>query len=1173
MEKSLAITQREVEYLMEGILGLLRIFWRERLSGMGGSGLPGVEDLSSRLADECKQVPDEIRSKVVEAWAKSEKDHSLSVSFDTLSRLVLRGDAGDEDQRAGDICAEDARYFAMRAIRRRNGLHLSYGTAAAAHNLVSATSNLLDRSPGREISFEDLNDAMKNRARPSEPGAKAVEANLRKACVDVALVLNLFEFSADGKKVTLRPEGIDAEYMISHLFGIPTAIPGFDALFGGGGLMLTDSVKREVTQEDAWLDVKQGIGGRSVLSIGPFGSGKTLLSLQFAVEIARKGGVAWVMTLEQTVEECLYALESIGISTTHPGFLVADSLSDSLWVLSHPAPTRGALVFLRPADDDKTDYVEFLEKTEKWLPLMSRYPLRLLIVDPINALEQESTVGSRAETVRGRADGIKSRTATRRMFEAAKRARVNVWFTSEQISREPESNHFAENIADTVIHLGTETVLRQQKRFVEVTKSRFQQESPGRHGLVIEPVGGIHIHPSTALIAQSSALVARHISARPLQPGFAIQHFGVPGIERLLGPEPVRPGDVIAFAGPGKAKTFLGIKFLLAQSLDQSTAGTSLLISDYSPNQVERLVATISGVEQPNLTLRIEQCTLPTGYIDPGRILQEIREAFERCERKGLRVNRVLLTNLSRWEEEMPFIVEDLAFGIALVTLIRSYQVAAVVVCGDTAERGSRLRDTIFDQADTLLHFHRKELHGRATTLVSAVKTRSMRHQREVFELAFELSEVQVRPAPLVRLKQSGDVIPIKISLFLHAETANHQAHNQQMEDALRATIAPETEIGEQGKRFDPSLLSMSRYSAVDELQIFQLDEFQLPSVPSAAFPTDTLHSFDAKMNAGILEGRLPEFMGERIFSRDQSRFFAVPFYANLSFLAVHKERLERMQKQIEIDHFPESWADLAKQCKKWDEENPESTELLFSCAIYGNSMETYNCLFFEILCSLEQPQNKPVDLAQWLSRGKAIQAGYLFWLLGRRSHALHRLHPLKFIPKAAICRHWYNTLNQELSEMDAHNRAQISVIPLFGERTTAGEWYLAVPSHSASPEIGLRLIEELTTAQRETSRVELGVGLPTRTDFYQADSEEISVSRYFPFSRPRVYELMKKAMRRSDFKHYQQFSSSISSHLQWLLEIPGPKTEDEVMPEIARAINTFASNLRFLNQKQIVSH
>jgi KaiC/GvpD/RAD55 family RecA-like ATPase len=1148
MDSLLAI-QEKTEFLMEGVLGLLRILWREHIARPTvNKGLRAGPKLAKKLAEECKNVPEEIRENILESWLKtcaSSENKSRPITFENLCYWLFPNSV------YADLC-----YFAMRSIRQRYNVKLSSGTAAAAHNLTQALAKLLDKAPGREVSLEELNRAMKERPRsPKEKKAERLaEAGVREAFIEVSLCLDLFEFRPDSMKLTFRPQATDAEYMMSHLFGIPTAIHGFDVLFGGGGLMLSDAITHTRSEIEPPPDEMFGIGGRSVLCIGPFGSGKTLLTLQFAVEIARKGGIAVVMPLEQTKEECLYALEAVGVSTTQSSFIIVDDVKESFRALTDPAPSKGALVFLRPIAGEQSEYREFLKGVEGRLTWMSQYPLRLLVIDPINAL----------------VPGAGDRRATRELFEKAKKKGVNVWFTSEQISQDSEYSHFAENIADTVIHVGTQTILGQQKRYIEITKSRFQQEASGRHGLAIESEGGIYIHPSSALVARSSALMARHLAALPAQKEIDIP-FGVPGIERLLGPEPIKPSDIIALAGPGKAKTLVGLKFMVATLAVEAATDCALFISDYSPTQVDRLVSIVRDPEDQQ-PLRIEQCTLSTGYVDPGRILDEIRDAFDHCHRKGWRVRRVLLANLARWEQEMPFLGEDHAFGIALITLLRSHRAAAVIICGDTMERGSWLRDTVFDQADTLLQFRRTELQGRVTTLISVVKTRAMQHQRELFELSLDISGVQVRPAPLVRLKPSGDMEQVKISLFLHAETANHSRYNDRLIEALRATLSPKADLEGKQRRFDPSLLSMSQFSAVDELQIFQLDEFQLPTGPAAVFPPRTLYSFDSRLNSTTLKGRLPEFTGPRVMCENGNSFLAIPFYANLSFFAVDRQKLDAINQKMGFQEFPKTWEELAYKCRRWDQEEPESNDLLFSCAIYKNGIETYNCLFFEILYSLyPPPETEAVNPATWLSTSEALHAGYILWLLCRRSHKI-RSKNKPYIAASAICRHWYNTLNQELSNMTPGQRSQIRVEPLFHNRSTAGEWYLAIPSHSASPEVGLRLIEQLTSLDRETLRVELGVGLPTRTAYYQAsETSETSVSRYFHFPRLEVYQLLQKAIRRSNFSQYQRSSNTISSHLQWILEIPAePKdgvSDNSVRAEIERAMKSLASNLRFLTQ------
>jgi KaiC/GvpD/RAD55 family RecA-like ATPase len=1132
-----------VECSVESIVGLLRLQWKELDYDVGSSNRPlaerSVMEFSARLAEECPKVPRDACNCIAEQWWNAQRfseQAAAPASFQELCRVLL----------PAHVYPEDARYFAMRSIRRSHEVALSSATSASAHHLVSVLNESAEYRHGGFRSYKELADKI---GRSLEAGAfKNVAARILGAFIDVALVLGLLEYTVE-HTLALGAKCSDAEYLMNHLFGFPTRIPGFDALFDGGGLMLTDSPLAAPDAQGA--PATNVIGGRSILCIGPFGTGKTLLSLQFAVEVARKGGVAWVITFEQTEEECLYALESIGVSTRHPGYrTIRGGLTESFLALSHPTPGQGALVFLRPTEQ-KIDYAEFLVEVEKRLSWMSSYCLRLLVVDPVNAFLQP--VDARNDL----------RTATRHMFDAAKTARVNTWLTSESLREKPEANRFEENIADTVIHLGSENTPGQQRRYIEITKSRFQQESPGRHGFVIESESGLRIYPPSALIANS-------VSDRMPQPSDTTLSLGVPGIERLLGPEPIRSGDILVLGGPGKGKSLMGAHFLLPFGGGEDDSVGAAYFSDHPRSRMDRVLSA-TGPRWRERSKHIERCSLPTGYIEPGRILQKIQMTLERCTSKNGPTSRVLLANLSRWEEEMPFVAADASFGVALVRLLRGYNIAALIVSGDELDRGSHLRDTLFDQSDVLVQFHRHELQGRATTLINAVKSRFMQHQRESFELCLEASGLSVRPAPLFRIRASGDAEAVKISLFLHAETDNHKRHNDRMVEGLRATISDSASIETQTRKFDPGLLTMSQYSAIDELQIFQIDEFQLPGTPSAALPVGALYSFDAKLNQGLLADRLPEFC-KRVRSSDGKQFFAVPFYANLSFLAVHRKKFSALQKKFKWKRFPGSWSELGRMCEQFASSHGKPKELLFSCAVYDEGIETYNCLFLEILHSLQPPTREDFeDLAVWFGRPAAVEAAVIFRQLCKSSDEMGYMK--RSYPEGIISRHWYNTLNQALSQMTPARRAEIDVRPLFDEITTAGEWYLSIPTHSASPEVGLRLIEYLTAPDSETSRVELGVGLPTRTAYFEAGgANDVSVSRYFRMSRSDVRRILSKAIRRSEFRLYQRVASTISSRLRWILEIPDlraskPATSPEIRAEIERMMRTLTRDIRFLSQ------
>jgi hypothetical protein len=72
------------------------------------------------------------------------------------------------------------------------------------------------------------------------------------------------------------------------------------------------------------------------------------------------------------------------------------------------------------------------------------------------------------------------------------------------------------------------------------------------------------------------------------------------------------------------------------------------------------------------------------------------------------------------------------------------------------------------------------------------------------------------------------------------------------------------------------------------------------------------------------------------------------------------------------------------------------------------------------------------------------------------------------------------------------HGKDQtIRLRALPGKWTTAGEWYLCVPEHSAVPGAGLSIIDLLQNESADRERYDLGVGLPVRRVSYEGQMEE----------------------------------------------------------------------------------
>jgi hypothetical protein len=140
----------------------------------------------------------------------------------------------------------------------------------------------------------------------------------------------------------------------------------------------------------------------------------------------------------------------------------------------------------------------------------------------------------------------------------------------------------------------------------------------------------------------------------------------------------------------------------------------------------------------------------------------------------------------------------------------------------------------------------------------------------------------------------------------------------------------------------------------------------------------------------------------------------------------------------------------------------------------------------------------------------------------------------------AIVWRTWYSTLNQLMLDLSAAERAQIEIVPLPKGISVAGEWYLAVPAHSAAPDVALNLMKLLTSRDAELERMKRGVGLPTRLSFFRSKQANLRthVSPFFTMNIDVIGEIVDKAFARSSFGCYAQVAGVLSPQLQAIVEL-----------------------------------
>jgi KaiC/GvpD/RAD55 family RecA-like ATPase len=1027
----------------------------------------------------------------------------------------------------------DLDYFVRRAIRRGHDAAWSAVTASRLHALARHAEAFLEESgSSKNVSYALLRRELLERSAAGTPDAPV------DLFLEACLLVGYLRASVEPGSVYFLSSKIDAEYLLSNLFGLPTRIPGFDALFGGGGVIIPDGVGRST---DSYA-----LSGRTILIRGRYATGKSILALQMAFEVACKGGLAWYIPIEQTADEVLYTLASIADARDLNFIHVCTDAYEAMEILRGVRRLdggRGALIILREAGKTYDAFFESFTERAAAAAAASAYDLRVLVCDPINSLVPALDEAADLEALRAR---------TVAALHENKISRTTSILVAEDSTAGEDSLRFEENVADVVLELKIDPQRNYSQRYFTIQKSRLQREQRGGHPFSVVPGKGI-------CILHSSAAVSARIRNRTGRTGGIEAPFGLDGMDKIMGRKSIRPDDAIVFRGaPTECKNDLAVAFLAAGVHGPTgpaedpfrKSRRSLLVVVGGDEKASR--ARIRGVRDRtpqvaaaggrNLDVGIRVLALPCGFVSPGFIYSELESAIESAGRENVHISRVAIEGIELWDSSCPFIAQDPAFGATLATLLRRQGIAALYLCGGEGGGGAGVVQRPFEElADWIFTFSRVEFRGSADVHVRLDGGRRVTEPTRSFEVHSDRDGVRVvEGAELLRVSGDGAVSSILVRLFLYSDSRMHQAYNRRVARALGSVLSADVKVSPRGQFVVNYDLKLAHASAIDELQIVALDEYEV----FARSPAMTgLHRFDdpsAERRAETLEAL------QRPKEDSSQEFRVVPYYCNVSLLAWRESGIVEPQAVT-------SWEALEQECVSWEKGRPRE-EVFFDFS--RAHPENLNCLYFEILLSLIGPkQHEGCPFRSWLATKEARRAGRILYRLSRRSYLrsiessfsdVERRRWGSVATDAVVWRHWYSTLNTMLAQMAPAEREGIRVGSLPGGVSIAGHWYLGVPVHSSAPNVGLDVVRTLTAADAEIERFRLGLGLPTRKEFYEgaADSDLRSwVSPHIAMPMSELTSTIERAFRRSRYACYSKASDILGFHLQRLLEIPDMPT------------------------------
>jgi KaiC/GvpD/RAD55 family RecA-like ATPase len=440
--------------------------------------------------------------------------------------------------------------------------------------------------------------------------------------------------------------------LLTSVFGSPFGVEGLGDILQGG------------------LLVSQG-RGQSLALKGRAGSGKTLLALSIAADIAKNGGLSLYVSLEESYAALVDRLVAFNLFSSR---LFEVSIYDGSNVLDKPT-YKGKLVFYAHKEGEDValaDIVRKLGKAEGWSS-------RVAIIDSVNAFTE----------------GDLSRVSLVSLVDSIGNSNLLGVLVVEDSEHSSSINY----LADSVIHMGNDET--RQHRWLEVEKCRAQDYLPGQHIFRIMDMRGLKCYPNLAGVRNG-------LRQRKQQPFGHAYVIGISSGKKVCVPEK----SLTAIWGGSETGKTSSLSLQLLMSDSQQYIPRRKLLKSIRPRHI--LVVSFSTpqnrffpkmrenklLQQWHKIYRVGFRWIPPGdEISLDEIIGDLQRYIREARRYGLPLERVLFHDVEASYHASPVSPEKF-FWPTIFELLRTEGITAFLAANIYERHGDEFMRLIEAEAD-----------------------------------------------------------------------------------------------------------------------------------------------------------------------------------------------------------------------------------------------------------------------------------------------------------------------------------------------------------------------------------------------------------------------------------------------------------------------------------------